>query len=178
MTTVFLAFLLSLPVSGEAGNEPLPQERERLQPGDHIWVGYGMAKGYHLPFRKKLTVKKARYLFMKEIRVVFVEYPQRFYLRSDFGPSYAFWSDPAENYSFSPEQWETIRRGSITVGMHKNLFLMVMPKSEEIHSQPGSGDPVEQWIYREHPKELYGSFQENPPTHIYYFQNDILISIL
>ena len=176
--TMLLAFTLCWWLPGETELAPLRQEAERFKPGDVIWVGHGMAKGYNLPFRQKLTIKKARYLFMKEIRVVFEEYPRRFYLRADFGPNYAFRADPRQTYSFSPEQWENIRRGSISIGMSKDLFLLVMPKSEEIHVRPDPDGDVEQWIYREHPKDLYGSFKENPPTQIYYFQNDILISVL
>ena len=62
--------------------------------------------------------------------------------------------------------------------MHKTLFLCIKPKSEEIHYQTNPNGPIEQWIYREHPRGLYGSRNQNPPTQIYYFQNDILIAII
>ena len=133
-----------------------------LQPGDPLWVGHGMARGYDLPFGKKLTVKKVRILFMMEARVVFEEYPRRFYLRTDFGQDYAYRNDPKNHYQFSPEQWETIRRGTITVGMEKQMFLLIKPKSEEIHYQTNPRGPIEQWIYREHPRILYGATEPKP----------------
>lgn len=150
-----------------------------LQKGDRLWVGIGMAQGYNLPFGEVLTVKKVRVLFMKEARVVFEEIPgRRYYLRTDFGPYYAFRQDPKKAYTFTPEEWETIRRQEITIGMPKSLFLCIKPKSDEIHYQTNPRGPIEQWIYREHPKDLFGSRSENPPTQIYFFQNDVLIAMI
>jgi len=170
-TLIFLTCLL--PVL--AGTE----QDEFLKKGDRIWVGVGMAKGYKLPFGESLTIKKVRVLFMKEARVVFEEIPgRRYYLRTDFGPYYAFRENPKKAYSFSPEEWETIRRQEITVGMSKTLFLCIKPKAEEIHYQTNPRGPIEQWIYREHPKDLFGSRSENPPTQIYFFQNDVLIAMI
>lgn len=153
-------------------------EDDFLQKGDRIWVGIGMAEGYNLPFGKILTIKKVRVLFMKEARVFFEEIPGRFYLRTDFGPNYAYRADPKQSFKFSPDEWETIRRKEITIGMAKTLFLCIKPKSQEIHYQTDPRGPIEQWIYREHPRDLYGSRSQNPPTQIYYFQNDILIAII
>ncbi len=154
------------------------EKEDFLKPGDHIWVGHGMAEGYGLPFGKKLTIKKVRVLIMKEARVVFEEYPNRYYLRTDFPASYAFREEPKQTYGLTPEEWETIRRGEITLGMSKRMFLMIKPKSDEIFYRYGAGSPIEQWIYREHYKPLYGKTYQNPPTNIYFFQDDVLISIM
>ena len=157
---------------------PVVEEQPFLQPGDAIWVGAGMAKGFHLPFGKKLTVKKVRVLFMKEARLYFNELPKRYYLRTDFGDNYAFREDPDLKYDYSPEQWEAIRRGEVHKGMSKRMFLCIRAKSEEIHYQTNPRGPIEQWIYRENPVGLFGDREANPPTEIYYFQNDVLIEIL
>ncbi len=172
------ALFISLFIAPAASDALAQEEISRLKPGDHIWVGYGMAKGYDLPFAKRLTVKKLRYMFMAEVRVVFEEYPRRFYLRADFGPDYAFRGEPFKTFDFTEEQWEDIKQGVITVGMSKTMFLCIKPKSKEIHYQTSPDGPLEQWLYREHPTELFGSAKQNPPTGVYYFQDDILVRIL
>jgi hypothetical protein len=149
-----------------------------LQPGDPLWVGWGMARGYNLPFGEKLTVAKVRLLFMHEARLRFEGIDRRIYLRTDFGPDYAFRTDPEKTYAFTPEQWQSIREGRITVGMSKEMFLCIKPKAREVHYQPNPAGPIEQWIYRDNPREMYGDRSQNPPTAIYYFQNDVLITIL
>jgi hypothetical protein len=154
------------------------EEKPFLKVGDHIWVGSGMASGFNLPFGQKLTVKKVRVLFMKEARIYFEELKKRYYLRTDFGDSYAFREDPGTKYHYTPEQWEVIRRGEISKGMSKTMFLCIKPKSEEIHYQTNPAGPIEQWIYRENPVDMFGSREANPPTEIYYFQNDVLIEML
>jgi hypothetical protein len=136
-----------------------------------------MAKGYNLPFGERLTVKKVRTLFMSEARVVFEERPGRFYIRTDFTASYAFRENPKKAYRLTPEQWEKVRRGEIEVGMEKHLFLLIRPKPEEVFYRYGPEGPIEQWIYREHQLGLYGKTYQNPPTNVYFFHNDRLISI-
>jgi len=150
---------------------------EFLKAGDHLWVGHGMARGYDLPFGKRLTVKKVRTMFMSEARVVFEEYPNRFYIRTDFSSSYAFRENPKEAYQLTPEEWETVRRGDIKVGMEKRLFLLIRPMSNEVFYRYGPDGPTEQWIYREHQLGLYGKTYQNPPTNIYFFHNDQLVNI-
>ena len=164
-------FLLALALGGEG--EPF------LQPGDPLWVGHGMAEGYGLPFLAKLTVKKVRYLIMNEARVVFEENPKRpYYLRTDLGPNYAFLTDPRQTYAFTPEQWEDIRRGRIEIGMSKLMFLCIKPRPEEAFTVADEKGPIEQWVYRAEPVQLFGDLKQNPPTNIYYFQNNVLVAIL
>ena len=153
-------------------------EEPFLKVGDHLWVGLGMANGYGLRFGQRLTVKKVRVLFMKEARMVFVEHPERLYLRTDFGDDYAFRQDPRQKYAFSEATWSTILAERIEVGMTLEVFLCIRPRSEEIHRQEQPDGPVEQWIYREHPVSLYGNRELNPPTHIYYFQDGVLIAVM
>ena len=175
-----ITFILScLAFSGPFSPAELNVPSHDFKVGGHIWVGSGMADGYGLTFGQKLTIKKVRVLFMKEARIVFEEIPdRRYYMRTDFGPFYAFVEDPDTLYDFSPEKWEEIRRGVIEEGMSKINFLCIRPKAEEIHYQTNPRGPIEQWIYRENPRGLYGSRAQNPPTAIYYFQNDVLIAIL
>ena len=149
-----------------------------LKPGDHIWVGIEMARGYQLPFGKRLTIKKIRVLLQQEARIVFEEYPRRYYLRTDFGNSYAFRENPYEHFDFSDEQWQNIKQERVHIGMSKEVFLCIKPKAEEIHLIGDPGGTIEQWIYREEPIILFGRTKNNPPTHIYFFQNDRLIQIL
>ena len=149
-----------------------------LQPGQHLWVGHGMARGYDLPFGQKLTIKRVRVLLSQEARLVFEEYPRRFYLRADFADNYAFRGDPYTTYDLTDSQWQDVRAGHITLGMSKRIFLLIRERPEEINRQEDPGGPVEQWIYRDEPSALFGRREQNPPTAIYYFQNDILIAIL
>ncbi len=168
MIALMLIGLLTL---GETPFEPLNQ-------GDPLWVGRGMALGFNLPFGKRLTVKRVRVLLGQEFRLVFEEYPRRFYLRTDFGPDYAFREDPKESFDFSEEQWAAIIEGRIEVGISKKMFLCIKPRAHEIHVREDPGGPIEQWIYRANPVQLFGADEQNPPTHIYYFQKDFLIAIL
>lgn len=163
--------LLGILAIGDTAFEPLAA-------GDQLWVGRGMARGYGLTFGERLTVRRVRVLLGQEFRLVFEEYPRRFYLRTDFGPDYAFRADPEQSFEFSEEQWATIKEGRIQVGISKRMFLCILPKPAEIHVRQDPEGAVEQWIYRANPTELFGSDQQNPPTHIYYFQNDFLIAIL
>jgi len=159
--------------------DPVSAPEPVFAPGDHIWVGRGMAEGYGLDFGRKLTILKVRVLFMKEARMVFAEIPgRRYYMRTDFGPFYAFREDPEHSERYTPEEWETIRRGEITVGMSKDLFLHIRPRTQEINVIRHPEGTIEQWIYRENPRDLYGTRAENPPTEVYYFQNEVLIEIL
>jgi len=155
------------------------EQADFFRKGTKIWVAKGMADGYKLPFGQCLTIRKARKMFMKEVRIVFEEYPERrFYLRSDFGPNYAFRRNPREVYDFTPEEWESIRRGDIRIGMSKRLFLCIKPLAEEIYYQPNPEGPIEQWVYRDKPKSLYGARSANPPSQIFFFQNDVLIHVM
>ena len=174
---IYSTLLFSLLVGG--GFQPeLPDPETFLKPGDTIWVGHGMAKGYNLPFGKKLTVKKIRIMFRLEARLFFEGSNRKYYLRTDFSDNYAFREDPRQKYSFTPEEWYTMRQGTITEGMSKELFLCIRRRAPEIHYQTNPAGPVEQWIYRDNPTSMYGMGVENPPTAIYYFQNDQLIHIL
>ncbi|CAM2064315.1 hypothetical protein SCOR_03030 [Sulfidibacter corallicola] len=171
MMTLVCFLLLPAFMGGDA--EPF------LEKGDTLWVGRGMAEGYRLTFLKPLTVKSVRVLFMKEARVRFHEIPgRRFYLRTDFGDDYAFRTNPRDTYPFTPDQWSAIQAGRIRLGMSKSMFLCIMPKSEEIHVQRDAEGPVEQWIYRKEPVQLFGAGQQNPPVAVYFFRNEVLVSKL
>jgi len=154
------------------------EEQAFLAVGDHLWVGYGMARGYDLPFGERLTVRKVRVLFMKESRIYFEGYPQRYYLRTDFADDYAFREDPRKKYDFSEAQWEMIRKGEIRIGMSMTMFLLIWPRSQEIELSADGNGPIEQWLYREKPIELYGTRELNPPTHLFFFQKGTLVATM
>lgn len=145
-----------------------------LEPGQEIWVGHGMAKGYGMPFATKLTVVKARELIMKEVRVILSD-GKKYYLKADFGDDYAFREDPFQKYPFSEREWEMVQQGVIQVGMRKELFLCIKPRPDEVSQTAHPDGAIECWIYRDEPRDLFGSFEQNPPTSIFYFQNDVLV---
>ncbi|MCB1041984.1 MAG: hypothetical protein KDC35_03545 [Acidobacteria bacterium] len=145
-----------------------------IQPGDAIWVGHGMAVGYGLPFGQKMTVVKARELIMKEVRVVLDDH-RKYYLKADFGDDYAFREDPHGKYDFTDQQWRQIENGTIQIGMTLQVFLCIRPRADERYVTDNPHGPIECWVYRDEPVNLWGATEQNPPTAIYYFQNERLV---
>ncbi len=145
-----------------------------INPGDTLWVGYGMAKGYGLPFASKMEVLKAREIMMKEVRVILSD-NKKYYLKADFTDDYAFREDPYLKYDFTPEQWDQVASGLIHVGMSQEIFLCIMPMATEIHQVDHRMGVIESWLYRDEPVVLFGSRAANPPSAIYYFQNGFLV---